>query len=374
MQSECLLVTQCFYPDLGGIEGLMTALADHCALAGRPVTVLADRIRKPPLHPEPDKPYGIIRFGGPRPWRRWRKQTRLKSILQERGPQIAGIFADSWKSIEAIPQLRVPVSVLAHGMEFPPDPSPTKRRRIGAALARCSAVIANSSYTANLAASYIGADANKLHIIHPPIAALPEPSAADLAGLRSRISGRHPVIATLARLEPRKGVDTVIRAMPELLQRHPKCIYIIAGAGEDQPRLEELALSLGVRNATIFLGRVSEEMKAALLATADVFAMPVRREGRSVEGFGMSYLEAGWFGVPALAGRDGGAADAVLDGETGLVCDGSSQSEVTRSLLLLLGDEPLRMRLGAAARQRIKRDLSWPITIGRYLDSFTSDA
>jgi phosphatidylinositol alpha-1,6-mannosyltransferase len=162
--------------------------------------------------------------------------------------------------------------------------------------------------------------------------------------------------------------------MPGLLQRHPKCIYVIAGVGEDRPRLEELALSLGVRNATIFLGRVSEEMKAALLATADVFAMPVRREGRSVEGFGMSYLEAGWFGVPALAGRDGGAADAVLDGETGLVCDGSSQSEVTRSLLLLLGDEPLRMRLGAAARQRIKRDLSWPITIGRYLGSFTSDA
>jgi phosphatidylinositol alpha-1,6-mannosyltransferase len=375
MQSECLIVTQCFYPDLGGIEGLMTALADNCTFAGRPVTVLADRVRKRPLDPEPGKPYDIIRFGGPRPWRRWRKQAYLKSILQKRGSQIAGIFADSWKSIESMPpSLQVPISVLAHGMEYPPDASPAKHRRIGAALARCSAVIANSSYTANLAARYAGADASKLQIIHPPIAPLPEPSAADLAGLRSRISSRGPVIATVARLEPRKGIDTVIRAMPELLLRHPLCIYAIAGAGDDRPRLEELALSLGVRDATIFLGRVSEGLKAALLASADVFAMPVRREGRSVEGFGISYLEAGWFGVPALAGRDGGAADAVLDGETGLVCDGSSQSEITRSLLLLLGNEPLRMRLGAAAQQRIKRDLSWPITIGRYLSSFKSSA
>src|SRR5262249_13231710 len=158
---------------------------------------------------------------------------------------------------------------------------------------------------------------------------------------RSSISGRHPVIATIARLEPRKGVDAVIRALPELRQHHPNCIYAIAGAGEDRARLEELAASLGVRDATVFLGRGSEGLKAALLASCDVFAMPVRREGRSVEGFGISYSEAGWFGVPALAGRDGGAADAVLHGETGLVCDGSNQSEVTRSLLLLLGDEVL---------------------------------
>jgi phosphatidyl-myo-inositol dimannoside synthase len=375
MQSECLVVTQCFYPDLGGIEGLMTALADNCSLAGRPVTVLADRVRKRPLNPEPDKPYTIIRFGGPRPWRRWRKQAYLNSLLQKRESQIAGIFADSWKSVEAIPpHLRIPISVLAHGMEYPSNASPAKRRRIGAAMARCSAVIANSAYTANLAAPYAGEDRDKLQIIHPPIAALPEPRPRDLDEIQSRISGRKPVIATVARLEARKGIDMVVRAMPGLLQRHPHCIYAIAGAGEDRGRLEELAASLGVRDATVFLGRVSEAMKAALLASADVFAMPVRREGRSVEGFGISYLEAGWFGVPALAGRDGGAAEAVLDGETGLVCDGASESEVTQNLLLLLSDEPLRKRLGAAAQRRVKHDLSWPITIGRYLGSFKSPA
>jgi phosphatidylinositol alpha-1,6-mannosyltransferase len=270
------------------------------------------------------------------------------------------------------PNLKVPLSVLAHGMEYPLDASGAKRKRIRDALARCDAVIANSAYTAGLAKTYLGADAGKLQIIHPPAAAMPEPAAADLAELQARISGRHPVIATVARLEPRKGIDAIIRAMPEILEHHADCVYAIAGAGEDRARLEGLAASLGVQNAAVFLGRVGEGLKAALLASADVFAMPVRREGPSVEGFGISYLEAAQFGVPSLAGRDGGAADAVLDGETGLVCDGSSQSEVARSLLRLLGDRPLRTRLGAAARQRVGHDLSWPVAVGRYLGSFDS--
>ena len=81
-----------------------------------------------------------------------------------------------------------------------------------------------------------------------------------------------------------------------------------AALGADRGRLEALAASLGVSQAAVFLGRVSDAEKAALLAAADVYAMPVRREGPSVEGFGIGYVEAAWFGVPSLAGRDGGAA------------------------------------------------------------------
>ena len=88
----------------------------------------------------------------------------------------------------------------------------------------------------------------------------------------------------------------------------------------------------------------------------------------------MGYLEAAWFGVPALAGRDGGAADAVLDGETGLVCDGANQDEVDGSLLSLLGDAALRKRLGIAAQERVKRELTWSVAIQRFLETFTKRA
>ena len=378
MQSEYLIVTQCFYPDIGGIEGLMTELADRCASAGHKVTVLADRIRLKSAVPAPAKPYPIIRFGGPRPWRRWRKRLCAAGILKERGASIAGIFADSWKSMEALPPaIGKPVSVLAHGTEYPVAPSPAKRRRISAALSRCKAVIANSRYTGSLVLPYLDGQAQKLQIVLPPCPPLTEPVADAMAAMKNRIAGRHPVIATVARLEPRKGVDSVIRAMPALLGRHPACLYVVAGGGEDRPRLEELARQLGVQRSVLFLGPLTwreRAEKSALLAQADLFAMPSRREGRSVEGFGLSYLEAGWFGVPSLAGNDGGAADAVLDNETGLLCDGASQSEVTRSLLLLLDNAELRKSLGAAARERVRRDLSWPVAIESYLASFNRAA
>jgi phosphatidyl-myo-inositol dimannoside synthase len=375
MPSECLILTQCFYPDVGGIETLMTALADNCAAAGHPVSVLAERVRHDPSAPPPGKPYNIERFGGPRPWRRWSKRMRLGSILKARKSEIVGLFADSWKSLEALPsRVGVPVSVLAHGMEFPLNASGGKKKRIAAALARADAVIANSQYTANLVQPYLGARQDKLQIIHPAIDPMPEPSASDLKALRERIGAGGPILATVCRLEPRKGVDAVIGALPEILKRHPGSIYAIGGAGADRGRLEELAAEHKVRQSVVFLGRVTDAEKMALLSSADVFAMPVRREGQSVEGFGISYLEAAWFGVPALAGRDGGAADAVLDGETGIVCNGADQDAVTASLLSLLGDATLRQSLGAAAQHRVKRELIWPVAIHRFLQTFSNAA
>ena len=337
--------------------------------------MIAERIRRNPPAPPQPKPYTVVRFGGPRPWRRWRKRAAIAGILRERGSQIAGIFADSWKSMEALPSgLTVPVSVFAYAMEYPLNASPAKTRRISAALAQAGAVLPISAYTAGLVLPYLGGQAGKMQTILPPCPELALPTPDALAAVRHRIGPGRPVIATLARLEPRKGADAVIRAMPEILNGYPRCVYAVAGGGADRARLEALATSLGVKDAVVFLGRVSDAEKSALMASADVFAMPVRREGQSVEGFGLTYLEAAWFGVPSLAGRDGGAADAVLDGKTGLLCDGADQADVTRSLLSLLGDAALRKKLGAAARERVKRELTWPVTIQRYLESFAMAA
>ena len=119
--------------------------------------MIAERIRgNLPAPPRP-KPYTVVRFGGPRPWRRWRKRAAIAGILRERGSQIAGIFADSWKSMEALPSgLTVPVSVFAYAMEYPLDASPAKTRRISAALAQAGAVLPISAYTAGLVLPYLG--------------------------------------------------------------------------------------------------------------------------------------------------------------------------------------------------------------------------
>ena len=359
-----LITTQCFPPDRGGIEALMGGLAEALHASGREVAVHADRVRESGV--AFSAPYAIKRYAGLKPLRRRFKAWNVARTV--RAGRVEGIFADSWKSIELLPKLRTPIAVLAHGMEFPANATAGKRARIARAFAKAKTVIANSAYTASLARAYVGGGA-RLVVINPPIGAMPSPSEAALARVREVIAGRGPVMLTLGRLEPRKGVDTVIRTLPKILKTHPNALYIVAGGGGDRARLAHLAVEGGVGAHVHFTGRVDSDEKAALFTCADAFLMPVRREGDSVEGYGIVFAEAGWYGVPSLAGREGGAADAVRDEETGLLCDAGDDDDVTRQMLRLLDDGELKRRWGAAASSRARGDAQWTNAISRYVEA-----
>jgi phosphatidylinositol alpha-1,6-mannosyltransferase len=362
-----LILTQCFPPDRGGIETLMGGLADHLRENGDEVLVFADRVRTSStagIQP----PYPVRRFGGWRPLRR-----RLKAFAVGQAVKalpITGIFADSWKSVELLPPLDLPVIVLAHGMEFPQRPSASKRARIVSAFRRADHIIANSAFTAGLAQDYVE-NKDKISVLNPPISSQPSSTAQARAWVADLLDGGGPVILTLSRLEPRKGIDAVIRALPVLLEREMGLVYVVAGGGDDRLRLEALAAELGVQSHVRFTGPVDDATKAALYEDATIFAMPVRREGNSVEGFGLTYIEAGWHGVPALAGREGGAPDAVIDDVTGLVCNGDDPADVLAKLSLLLGDPQLRARLGQAARTHARGAMQWANAIQRYRGQLT---
>jgi phosphatidylinositol alpha-1,6-mannosyltransferase len=359
------LATQCFGPDVGGIEMLMTGLADHLSLAGLDVEVFADHVRARGIGELP-RPYPIHRFGSIRPLRRLMKRRAIARAGL--GGGVFGLFTDSWKSVSATPAGAAPIAVLAHGTEFPLDPSPAKARRINAALRRARSIIASSHYTAGLVANFMQGAAGEIVVINPPIPPLPEAAPDTLAEIDSVIGGRGPVIATLARLEPRKGVDAVLRALPALRAQRPGLVYLVAGSGTDLARLQALAVQLRVDDCVVFLGQVSDpQKKAALLTRSDIYAMPSRRVGNSVEGFGISYGEAAWFGVPSVAGGDGGAADAVVDDVTGLICDGGDHDSVVGALTRLLDDEGLRKQLGAAAADLARAKLTWAAALPRYL-------
>jgi phosphatidyl-myo-inositol dimannoside synthase len=356
-----LIVTQCFAPDFGGIETLMTGLADAFAAAGVEIAVFADRAHaRDPFA----RSYELFRFGGPPLVRRLMKRRAIKRATG--GQTIEGVFVDSWKSVAAVPPISAPIAVLAHGMELPPDVTYLKRRRIASALARAHVIIANSSFTAGLARKATPGQKRPIVVVPPPIRPQVEPDGVALAEIDRLVAGGGPVLVTVGRLEPRKGVDATIKALPVLRKEFPGLVYLVAGGGEDLNRLRALAASLGVADATRFLGRIDDARKAALLQRADLFAMPVRRAGRSVEGFGIAYVEAAWRGKPALAGRVGGAADAVIDGVTGLLCNGDDDADVQAALLRLLRDGSLRARLGAAAAARARGELTWSAALPRY--------
>lgn len=171
---------------------------------------------------------------------------------------------------------------------------------------------------------------------------------------------RARTLLTVGRLIPRKGIDTVIRSLPDLLQTFPDVVYWIAGEGPDRQRLESLVAERRLESAVRFLGRVSDSDLPDLYRRAGIFVMPVREEagGASVEGFGIVYLEAAASGLPVVAGDSGGAAEAVKDGETGMVVTPSPVA-VTKTLSHLLGDEAECRQLGVAGRRWVKDRMNW---------------
>ena len=367
---DTVILTQCFPPKLGGIETLMGGLADALAEAGRRVVVFADGA---PHASDRERPYPVRRFHSWKPIRReWKAWTSSGALLSAER-----VFADSWKSLERArlrprgvgsterSALEPWVGCLAHGMEFPVGADPKKWRRIADAFAKADAVIANSRHTADQAEAFLSRRNAALTVATPPIAPQPEPDAEIRAALRARIGPADPLLVTLCRLEPRKGVDRVIKALPRLLRTHPDLRFAVAGGGEDRARLESLAAEGAVADRVAFLGRVSDAEKAALFAEASLFVMPARREGASVEGFGIVYLEAAWQGAPAVAGREGGAADAVRDGETGVICDGARADAVAEAVAQAL-DPEVRARMSAAAQAHARAQI-WERRLADYL-------
>ncbi|MES9902466.1 MAG: glycosyltransferase family 4 protein [Sedimenticola sp.] len=349
-----LILTQCFPPILGGIETLMGGLADALNSCKKEVIVFADKHGDSQSH-DMTQEYKIFRFGGWKPVRRLRKGLTVKSYVKRHAHQISHIIADSWKSLEHL-HLSTPqrgglrIVCLAHGMELPPTPHSTKKNRIRASFGKADIVLANSQMTRSLAESYIGKSTD-LRIVTPPIH--PQPKADDTAYaiLDNRLGLMQDVtlLVSLGRLEQRKGIDRVIESINRLSSSHPKLILAIAGDGADRSRLETLVNNRPIKNRVHFLGRITEEEKAALLSRADAFVMPTRRTGNSVEGYGIVYIEAGWYGTPSLASRNSGAADAVIEGKTGMLCDGDDIDSITSELSIMISNPKILQQMGKNA-------------------------
>jgi phosphatidylinositol alpha-1,6-mannosyltransferase len=175
-----------------------------------------------------------------------------------------------------------------------------------------------------------------------------------------------PVVLGLSRLVPRKGFDTLLRASGELSRQGRELVVAIAGGGRDRTRLERIATEVGA--PARFLGRVDDDALPQLFGSADIFAMLCRNRwfGLEQEGFGMVFLEAAAAGVPQIAGASGGAADAVVDGETGVVVDPPDDvGAVTRALGLLLDDHSIHQRMSEAGRRRAVQEFSHDMLVGR---------
>ncbi|CAL9558704.1 glycosyltransferase family 4 protein [Streptomyces sp. enrichment culture] len=172
-----------------------------------------------------------------------------------------------------------------------------------------------------------------------------------------------PVVVCVSRLVPRKGQDTLIRALPAVLAAEPDTVLLIVGGGPYEKDLRRLAHDTGVAGSVRFTGSVPWSELPAHYGAGDVFAMPcrTRRRGLDVEGLGIVYLEASATGLPVVAGDSGGAPDAVLDGETGWVVPGGTPGPTADRLITLLGDADLRRRMGERGREWVEQKWRWDL-------------
>lgn len=210
----------------------------------------------------------------------------------------------------------------------------------------------------------LGASPHRVKVIYPSVDTQRFHPQVDGRSVIAR-HGLHDkrVILTVSRLFPRKGIDTVIQALPNVLNSVPEAVYLIVGDGPDRNRLEALARELNVADHVYFVGAVDDAILPHYYAACDVFAMVSRAipEAGEVEGFGIVYLEAGASGKPVLAGRSGGVTEAVQDNVNGLLVDPLSVISVSDVLCDILTDPVLAARLGAGGRHRAQRRSRWEL-------------
>jgi phosphatidylinositol alpha-1,6-mannosyltransferase len=183
--------------------------------------------------------------------------------------------------------------------------------------------------------------------------------------LRYGIGEDRKVVLCAARLVPRKGQDTLLRALPHILRVIPEAVLLLVGRGPDERRLRRLARSCPPRSVVIAGGMSHAEM-ADHYAAADLFAMPcrTRKGGLEAEGLGIVFLEAAASGLPVVVGNSGGAPETVLNGRTGHVVDGRDAVAVARAITstLLSAD---RASMGEAGRRWVETEWSWDLTVRR---------
>jgi len=215
-----------------------------------------------------------------------------------------------------------------------------------------------------------GANARRLQNLGLPTPEIVLP-AADPSRFTPSPAARpvSPVLLTVARLVSRKGIDTVLRALPPLLELAPSLEYWIVGNGPARPELERLIRDLRLTASVRFLSKegdpVSDSELPDIYRRASIFVLPARAEfhtaegSPSVEGFGIVYLEASASGLPVVAARSRGASEAVRENETGLLVPPDDPAELTQALARLLCDDDLCQRLGRAGRRWVEREMNW---------------
>lgn len=362
-----LFITQDFPPRVGGFQSYYWGLIQ--TLDPEDVVILASH------HPEAGSfdathPYRVVRHPRsillPTPGL-LRSAQRLIAEHDLRLVQLGQTLPNGLLGPALSRRTGLPYLVLLAGAELTlPAALPGSRAAVRHVLGRAALLLTVSGYTAAAVKRVVG-DRVPVAVLRPALDLDESDRVPGDSATAKPAQDSGPLVACVGRLVPRKGQDRLIDALALLAPRYPGLQLALVGSGRLSSALVRRARRLGVEDRVHLLGALPHTQMAEWLAAADVFASPcrVRWGGLEVEGFGIVFAEAAAAGLPVLAGRSGGAPEAVADGDTGIVIDGSSAAEVAAGLERILRLSPAaRRRMGERGRV-LARQRHAPAVVGR---------
>ncbi len=360
-----VISTRNFPPDFGGMQNLMGGLSNALTNHG-PVKVFADKSENFEKYDNISK-VEIERFGGIKLLRKYRKANRVSEFIKT-NKNIRSVFFDHWKSVEKINSeiiKSIPTFCLIHSKEINHLKGSILNKRVLRSIDKVQNVIANSNFTRNLGIE-IGIPKEKIHIIHPgcnnpiKIGKDAQDQVDDI------LKNSFPKIITVARLDRRKNHQNILMCIRNLKERFPKIKYISVGDGEEKSNLEKLTKELRIEGEVIFMNKVDEKLKTALIKNSNLFLMPSIKYKKSVEGFGISFIEAASYGVGSIGGKYGGAEDAIQDQKTGLLCNGENVESIYESIISYFKNDNYK-KFGSNAL-KFSENFSWNKIVKKYLN------
>jgi glycosyltransferase involved in cell wall biosynthesis len=396
VQRDILVVTRLFLPDPGGIQEYVY---NRCLHGQERVVLLTSQV------PD-DRPFDAEQ---PFPTYRW-PAIDLSPYLGMAWvvwQQLLNMIAEVYYGLKLYRQYRFRSIEWTHGYDFPAilllsyllpinyyiylhgDDVLCPLRNRGLSwmfnwtLQRATAIGCNSSFTRDFVQHNFKFN-TPIHVIHPSVrpekfSLPPSPTlthSTDPFSLRGAInhrptSLRHQlgiaddvvILLSVGRLVRRKGFQRVIEQLPELEAKGIKVHYLICGIGPMERELRQLAQTLKVSHLITFAGYVPDHQLASFYNTADLFVLPTFYDdnAKSIEGFGIVYVEASYFGKPVVASRIGGVVDAVQHEITGLLVNPNDAADLFQALYRLCCDLPLRQALGRQGQQFARRQPPYDI-------------
>ena len=356
-----LISTRNFPPEIGGMQNLMEGLSNALLNHG-PVKVFADSHEKSLSYDQNSK-LNIERVSGFKIFRKYRKANLVKDFIEKN--QIRACFFDHWKSIESIDLgtlQKTKSFCLIHSKEINHPLGSSLHKRVLKSLDKASFIIANSKFTKELA---LKLGIKDVTVINPgcnyPIPV--DVSAKEFA--KNIFKDSSPKLITISRLDARKSHQNILMTIKNLLPKFPNLKYVSIGDGEEKKNLEKLKMELKLEKNVELIFNSTEQEKVGLLEQSDVFVMPSVVYKKSVEGFGISYIEAASYGKPSIGGIYGGEGDAIKSGITGYLCNGNDLNAIYETLLKILSDEKYK-ELGNNAYE-FSKEFSWEKIIKKYI-------